>query len=270
MELVVRVQWSGGFVDVSDGGTGTVRIVPFNASDATTRDAAIAIGTAALPTFAARESVSVNVGDTSTWPAVGDAVSTVGYSATATRRLITRRVNTTDNGHAVLVPTLGTAEESLLERQQLALDRMQSGTGRGRSAGVSPSGVVFSGIPNGAMRPVRVPPWSKTTPEVSDGPIWAVEQATLITKTAIILDVVAADDITVGLYVNGTGVVSIVLPGADNAIAQLGGLLLVPGDTLQMRITDVATNTTGDLDGLNLTVQFTSAPADLRVEREGR
>lgn len=270
METVIRVQWRGGYTDVSDGGTGNVRIIPFNAGqDVETAEVATAIGTAALDTLSTRDSVTASVADSAFWPALGDAVSVPGFSgSSSSQRLVSRRVNTDRNGRAIIVPTFGSPAEELAERQKLAIEKLATGSTGGRSAGTTPASVIAGGTPSGPMRTVQVPPWSYSPPSETDGPEWVCEEAVVLTKVAVTATVAPpSDDIVVYINVDGSMETFITLAEDTTSRSRLGSLLLLPGQRLSTSIHDVGTNTEGDLEGVRLSVQFSGAPADLRVTK---
>ena len=270
METVIRVQWRGGFTDVSDGGTGNVRVIPYNAGqDVETEAVATAIGTAVLDTLGTRDSTTASVADTSFWPELGDAVSVPGFSGSAsTQRLVARRVDTDRNGRAILVPTLGSPAEELATRQKLAIEALATGSAGGRSAGTTPASVIAAGVPNGPMSTVRVPPWSFSPPSETTGPEWVCDEAVILTKVAVTATTAPpSDDIVVYINVDGSMETFITLAEDTTSRSRLGSLLLVPGQRLSCSIHDVGTNTTGDLEDVRLSVQFSGAPADLRVTK---
>lgn len=269
-EVVVRVQWRGGFTDVSDGGTGTVRVVPYNAGqDVTTEDAATTIGTAVLDTLSPRETVTAEVGDSSFWPEVGDAVSVVGFSGSATtQRLVGRRVNTDRNGKAIFVPTLGSPAEEFLERQKLSIEKMATGLAGGRSAGVAPASSLATGTPSGPMSTVMVPPWSFSPPAEGPGNEWIADAAVVLTKVEVIATTAPpSDDIVVYINLDGSMATFITLTEDTTRRSRLGSLVLGAGQRLSCSIHDVGANTEADLEDVRLTVQFAGAPADLRVTK---
>lgn len=266
-ELVVRVQWSGGFVDVSDGGSGRRRTIPFNAgADVQTEAAAEAVGEAVLESLGPQDSIEAEVGDSSFWPELGDAVKVPGFSSTATARLVARRVSTDRNGAAVLSPTLGSRSQIFEERQKLAIDRLASGVAGGRSAGTAPSVSIPTGLPTGSLSPVSIPVWTLHGVREDAGPLWEADRATIATKITILMtDTAPDDDITIGVYLNGAAQVAYTLAQGETEFSALGSLLITPGDQLQVRCTSIGTNDEDDLEDHKLTVQFTAAPGELQV-----
>lgn len=257
---------------MSDGGSGLRRTIPFNAgADVKTRAAAVAVGEAVLESVGPQSGVELEVGDSSFWPDLGDAVRSEGFSGAATSRLVARRVSTDRNGAAKLVPTLGSRSQIIEERQKLAISRLASGGAGGRSAGTAPSVSIASGLPTGTLRPISIPPWVLSGIRVDAGPIWEADTATIATKVHLLLTSAApSDDITVAIYVNAVQQTYVVLPQGETSWSVLGSLLITPGQKLQVRVTNIGANTETQLEDHKLTVQFTAAPGELRVQERRR
>lgn len=268
-ELIVRVQWAEGVLDVSDGGTGTARVIPVS-SNAATSAAATEFGTMMLATLGQRDSVTVAAeDDPGSWPVLGDGHSVPGWDGTSSlQRLVARRVDIDANGYARLTPTWSSPEEEITARQQVAISRLGTGLAGGRSAGVTIAREASNGVPSGALRSVSVPPWSfhglKNTQDAHE---WRAETSTILTKTEVLCSPTGppSDDVSVKVKVNGVTQVTLTLPEDDTAWSQLGGILVSAGSILTCEVDSIGANTEAELEDLKLTVQFTAAPAALWV-----
>lgn len=269
-ELRVRVQWAGGFVEASDGGTGPVRTIPYNAGDnVRSAEAAQALAEAYLTTVGASESVSSTLGDVDVWPAIGDAVSTYGFDGTLqTQRIRARRVDVDRNGFARVTPTLGSPAEEITARQQLAIQRMATGSTGGRSAGIAPSTSMSAGVPSGPMRQVNVPEWSWSAfaADKLAGPIYDTKEPGIITKATGLLTASLADDVIVDVLRNGVTAAALTIATGEVRVSALWALRFLPGESMQCVISSLGSLTEGDLAGVKLTMQFKAAPALLRVQ----
>ena len=268
-ELVVRVQWAEGLVDVSDGGTGTARVVPVS-SNAVTAAAATAFGTMMLATLGVRDSVTVAAeDDPGSWPVLGDGHTVPDWDGTPSmQRLVSRRVDIDANGHVRLTPTWSSPEEEITARQQVALTRLGTGLAGGRTAGVTISREASNGVPSGALRPVSIPPWSFDGMKAAqDAHEWTAETSTVITKTALACSPTGppSDAVTVKVKVNGVTQVTLTLAATDTAHSALGGIAVAAGAILTCEVDSIGSNTEAELEDLKLTVQFTAAPAAMRV-----
>lgn len=268
-ELIVRVQWAEGVLDVSDGGGGTARVIPVS-SNAATSAAATEFGTMMLATLGQRDSVTVAAeDDPGSWPVLGDGHSVPGWDGTSSlQRLVARRVDIDANGYARLTPTWSSPEEEITARQQVAISRLGTGLAGGRSAGVTIAREASNGVPSGALRPVSIPPWAFDGMKAAmDAHEWRAETSTVITKTELLCSPTGppSDDVSVKVKVNGVTQVTLTLPEDDTAWSQLGGILVSAGSILTCEVDSIGANTEAELEDLKLTVQFTAAPAALRV-----
>lgn len=273
--MVVRVKYRNGYVDVDDGNSGRRRVIPFDAGNTDTRAAAIAIGEAVLDTYGVspRRTGQVTVGDTPTWPSVGDAISTYDMTGTSTQRLLSRRVTFGENGKVQLDPTLNSPFDEFFERQAVAIKRLTNGTVGGRSSGGTPIQQVNSQVLTGVVSGRRIETWSFSPITETEGPVWEVEDFVLATKaTTTLVDPFAAPpptfthQIRFEVYKNG-GLETFwnILPGVTT-YTMLGNLQLRPGDKLQVVVADIFDLTEFDLDENRATVQFTAAPNNLLRE----
>ncbi len=269
-ELRVRVQWAGGFVEASDGGTGTVRTIPYNAgANVTTAAAALALAEANLSTVGVAESVSSTLGDVDEWPAIGDAVSTYGFDGTMqTQRIRARRVDIDSNGFARVTPTLGSPAEEITARQQLAIQRMATGGTGGRSAGVAPSSQVSSGVSSGPMRPVNIPKWSWSAfgADKLAGPVYETKEPAIITKATGLLTSPVAEAIVIDVNRGGGMAAALTIAAGETRVSALWALRFLPGQTMQCAISSLGSMSAASLAGVKLTMQFKAAPALLRLE----
>lgn len=271
METVVRVENTERFVDVSDGGTGWKRAVAWSATDVPTTDGATQIGAAAAATFGVRDSVKVTAEDYPVWLSLGDGHSTFTWSgSTGLQRASARTVEIGDGAVARVSPTFQSPDEQSDARILLAVKRIATGLAGGRSAGVSVSvpRELSTGVPSGALQPVSVPPWSQSWVDVKEGPLWRAEDATVVTKTEVLCTGAGPpdDDVSVNVKVNGVTAVTVTLPQLATSFSILGSLVLAAGFVLQVETASIGANDPADMTDLNLTVQFTAAPAALRVD----
>jgi hypothetical protein len=141
MPIIVRVRWSGGFLEVSDGNLSTpARTIPFDAGNVKSRAKALEVGQTVLQEWATRpvRSWQTRVGDTPSWPSVGDRIETYDMDGTLVeQRIASRRVSILPGGFASLEPTLGTRRDLLVERNQRALKKLTDGL-QGRSSASDP------------------------------------------------------------------------------------------------------------------------------------
>ena len=274
MELRVLVQWAGGYVVVSNGGAGRVRTVPFNAGD-NVKSAAAAqqIGQAYLLTLMDRDSVSPTLAQVDEWPQIGDAVQTLGFDGDQmVQRIRSRTVQLDRNGFAFPTVTLGTPAEELIARQQLAIERLQTGLAGGRSAGVAPSSTLSAGVASGALRSASVPEWSWSSFDEGrlSGPVWEAKEPVVLTKITVLKTDVTPEEISVQVRRSGSPVTLLTIPNNFVSWSVIGSVLVTPGQTLRCVITDLnEMDPETDLEDLKLTVQFESAPASMRVDQRG-
>lgn len=168
MRTVIRVKWTGGYVDVFDPlATGYTRTIPLDAANLRTKDAAIQAGLTVLTEYGGRRSYQLQVGDTPSWPATGDGIATLDMDETvATHRILGRRVAISDTGFAQLEPTLASRQDQLIERNQRLLKQITSGAVGGRTSAGEPLQLVESNVLSGQISDSQVLTWS--FPEVKE------------------------------------------------------------------------------------------------------
>lgn len=269
METVVVVQWRDGFSEVSDGGTGRRREIPWPARDVVTEAAAQAVGSAVLDTLGVRDSVSTGAEAWPTWPTLGNGHNVPGWDGTSSlQRLVARRIGMDANGYATCVPTFSSPEEEVLAAQRVAIGSLTTAPVGRASAGMSAQSDLAKTVPTGALSPPRLPSWNTVGGIiVSDSPLFPISEPMVVTMVEMLVEPSGApsDDITIAVYVSGSSVVALTLPQGETSWTILGSLLLGPGQTLQFRVTSIGTNTVGDLEDLQLTIVPTAATAALRV-----
>lgn len=268
MGIRVRVKWPGGYVDVADGDPGPTRMVPFDAGNARTLDAAVQIGVTVLATYAARplRSYSVQVGDTPSWPELGDAIETVDIDGTTpvTNRLVSRRVSITDNGFAVLEPTLSTVQDQFALATTLKLKKLTT-TASGQSAAGKPLVQPQQNVLSSQLSEQGTITWSQSPVRVRMSPIQKLSESTTFTRLQILMTKNTSDGavpetlpypLTFTMLINGSPVGPITYPASTFEWNILGGGYWPAGTTIQVGIASLGSNTYGDTAKRAVTVNF--------------
>ena len=270
MEHVVRAKWPGGYVEVSDGGTGRRRTIPFSAGNAQTAAAATAIAEAVLAQYGytPRRSVQPTVVDTAgVWPQTGDGVTLRDDpndpTSTGEQRIETRKVEIGRDRALTLTPTFTNEVDELLARQTLNIRRLTNGTVGGRSAGATPFTSVKAGILSGQMEKIEIPPWTWDPVDEVDGEIWEANRFIVLTLAQVTLTAPLVDDVSFFIYLNGVLQTFILVPAGEVEWAVLGSFLISPSNKMQCTIDSVGANTLADLDGVKATLQFEGGPGTL-------
>lgn len=190
MQVVVRVKWAGGYVEVLGPGGGPRRTIAFDAADARTRAKAIEIGEQVLVEYADRpvRSWAAQIGDTPSWPEVGDRIETFDVDGSLTDvRLVSKRVAVSDTGFARLEPTLGTRRDLLVERNQRALKKLTDGL-QGRSSASEPLLMPSdTGFAAGQMTETQTLSWAASGILVSKSPVQVLSEPTVLTRLQLTL-----------------------------------------------------------------------------------
>lgn len=280
MPNVVRVKWAGGYVEVSDNGGGPRRTIPFDGGNARTRDQAIQIATATLAEFGTRpiRSVTAQVGDTPTWPDVGDAVETFAQDGTTTEtsRLVSRRVSINENGFAVLEPTLSHKQDQLFIRNQLALKKLTVNASNQTNAGgplLQPEQNVLSG----QVSESPTITWSSDTIKLGMSPLQKLNEPIVFTRFQVLIanrsetattSPALSYPLVLTIKINGTLVYLVTFPANVFEWNVLGGGYYPSGTTVQVGIYNLGSNSLLDRNKRNLTINWMGVAASFIRENK--
>jgi hypothetical protein len=191
MPIVVRVRWQEGYVELSNGDSSTPRrTIPFDAGNVKTRAKAIEVGQTILQEWSNRpvQSWQLRLGQTPSWPSVGDRIETYGMDGSLVeQRISSRRVAITESGHASLEPTLGTRRDLLVERNQRSLKKLTDGL-QGRSSASDPLLVPSNtGYAAGQMSESVVHRWANTGLVVDNSNLTTLSETTSLVRLEMLL-----------------------------------------------------------------------------------
>jgi hypothetical protein len=191
MPIIVRVRWSGGFIEVSDGNLSTpARTIPFDAGNVKSRAKALEVGQTVLQEWANRpvRSWQTRLGDTPSWPSVGDRIETYDMDGTLVeQRIASRRVSILPGGFAALEPTLGTRRDLLVERNQRALKKLTDGL-QGRSSASDPLlSDKDTGFSAGQMTEQRVMSWANSGLAQKDSAVGELQETATLVRLEMLL-----------------------------------------------------------------------------------
>ena len=273
MPNVVRVKWAGGYVDVSDGGPGARRTIPFDGGNARSRDQAIQIATAALLEFGDRpvRSVTAQVGDTPSWPTVGDAIETFQQDGSnmEVNRLVSKRVSITENGFARLEPTLSHKQDQLFIRNQLALKKLTVNASNQTSAGgplIQPEQNILSGQISEAS-PIT---WSSDTIKLGMSPVQKMNEPIVFTRFQVLIanrselatfSPALAYPLGITIRINNTEVYPFQFPAGVTEWVWLGGGYWPAGTLVQVGVYNLGSNSLLDRNKRNLTINWMGVAA---------
>jgi hypothetical protein len=266
-EMVVRVKWKGGYLDVSNGEVGRRRTIAFDAGDAETQAAAQAIGEAQLDLLGVtpRRSVEARIGVTPEWPENGDRIATYDLDGSfADQRLLSRRVNFDESGIASLVPVLNSPSEELIARQQRDLKKLTGGTAGGRAQGANVFQQPSNGVLTGTMSAKKLDSWSWNPIEEADGPLVTITESSVFTLVIFtIKDGPLFDALRVEYVLNDTVVAYTTIPAGRNEYKVCANLAVVPGETYGINVTNTYGNDEITLGNATLTAQLVGAQAQM-------
>lgn len=193
MPIVVRVRWSGGYVEVEGPPDSQPRrSIAFDAGEVRSAAKARVVGEKVLQDYTeGRVTYDAQIAATNDWPGVGDRILFESYVGQETVipevRLQSRRVAFDSTGYITLEPTLGTRRELLVERNQKALSKLTDGT-RGRSAASDPLLVEKdTGFASGQMTEQTVITWSNSTLLEESSPVQTLSETAVLTRLQMLL-----------------------------------------------------------------------------------
>jgi hypothetical protein len=242
-------------------------MIPYDAGNVRTLDAAVQVGATVLATYATRplRSYSVQVGDTPVWPGLGDAIETVGVdgSTLVENRLVARRVSITNTGHAQLEPTLATVQDQFALSTALKLKQLTT-TATGQTTAGKPLVQPQQNVMSAQMSEQGTVTWSQSPVRIRQSPIQKLAEPTAFVKLELLLTKNTTDPIpstlpysfTLTLYINGASVGPIVFPANTSEWTLLGGGWFNAGVTVQVAIISLGANSYGDTAKRALTVNF--------------
>lgn len=230
------------------------------------------------------DSTLIDLGDTPTWVQTGDRVNTFGrYGTLADQRVVSRKVTRFNNGHAKLVPTLGSPQSMLIDRIDNDLRIAATGT----SGGSSTSAVSFrntdSGIQSGQLTAPSTETWSWTQVGEEDtgagGHVVEFNEPICITLITISFSagVDLGTDVPIPVndlpgtvqfryYLNDVFLTYTDVP-PNHATWRVFGNAVFPGRSrFSVIISSTGTNTLADLAGVRATMKFDTAPGWLTRE----
>lgn len=268
MGIRVRVKWPGGYVDVADSDPPPTRMIPVDAGNVRNVGAAVQVGATVLATYATRplRSYSVSVGDTPSWPSLGDAIETVGIdgSTLVENRLVARKVSITNTGHAQFEPTLATVQDQFALMTALKLKQLTTSASGQTTAGkplVQPEQNVLSS----QLSEQGTITWSQSPIRVRMSPIQKLSEPTTFTRMQILMTKNTDDGavpetlpyaLTLTVKINGTSVGPITYPANTFEWNILGGGYWPSSTTIQVGIASLGSNTYGNTAKRALTINF--------------
>ena len=268
MGIRVRVKWPGGYVDGADSDPPPTRMIPVDAGSVRTVDAAVQVGATVLATYATRplRSYSVSVGDTPSWPSLGDAIETVGIDGVSTveNRLVSRRVSITDTGHAQFEPTLATVQDQFALSTALKLKQLTT-TASGQTTAGKPLVQPEQNVLSSQLSEQGTITWSQSPVRVRMSPVQKLSEDTTFTRLQILMTKNTSEGavpevlpyaLTFTMLINGTAVGPITYPANTAEWNILGGGYWPSDTTIQVGIASLGSNTYGDTAKRAVTVNF--------------